>query len=69
MHNDRLDIAAKAALTTWIVGGLIPQLRHGGTFVCVLAVAGSKLEGTGLAKVQIGHIQVTFAFITGAGAT
>lgn len=46
----------------------MPQLRHGGTFVCVFAVAGSKFEGTGFAKVQMGHIQVAFAFKTGAGA-
>jgi hypothetical protein len=67
--NDLFDIAAKAAFTTCTVGGLMPQLRHGGMFVCVFAVAGSKLEGTGFAKVQIGQIQVAFALRTGAGAT
>lgn len=37
-------------------------------FVWVFAVAGSKFEGTGLAKVQIGQIQVAFAFKAGVGA-
>jgi len=61
-----LDMAAIAALTTWTVGGLIPQARHGGIGVRE-ASAGSKLEGTGLEKEHIGQTQVALGG-RGAGA-
>lgn len=60
-----LEMAAIAALTTCTVGGLIPQARHGGIGVRE-ASAGSKLDGTGLEKEQIGQTQD--AVIDGAGA-
>ena len=61
----RFEMAAIAAFTTCIVGGLMPQARHGGIGVRD-ASAGSKLEGTGFEKEQIGHIQD--ALIDGGGA-
>jgi len=63
----RFDRAAMAALTTCTRGGLIPQARHGGNGVRSFAVLGSKLEGTGFENEQIGHIQVAFGSLTGAG--
>jgi hypothetical protein len=54
----RLEAAAIAALRTTAKGGFIPQARHGGGGVETLAILGSKLEGTGLEKEQIGQIQV-----------
>jgi hypothetical protein len=62
----RFDMAAMAALTTCTVGGLMPQARHGGMGVRD-ARAGSKLEGTGLEKEQMGHTQVALAGGGGAG--
>jgi hypothetical protein len=56
--GSRLAAAVIAAFNTVVNGGLIPQARHGGRLVAVVAVAGSKLEGTGLEKVHIGQIQV-----------
>jgi hypothetical protein len=61
----RFEMAAIAAFTTCIVGGLMPQARHGGIGVRD-ASAGSKLEGTGFEKEQIGHTQD--ALIDGGGA-
>jgi hypothetical protein len=49
-------------------GGVIPQARHGASGVCAFAVVGSKFDGTGLEKVQMGHTQVAFSAGTGAGA-
>jgi hypothetical protein len=63
----RLDRAAMAALTTCTSGGFIPQARHGGRGVRSFAVLGSKLDGTGLEKEQMGQIQVVFASLAGAG--
>jgi hypothetical protein len=57
---------ARAAFVTYRTGGLIPQARHGGMFVCVFAVAGSKLEGIGLEKEHIGQTQVALGPIVGA---
>jgi hypothetical protein len=60
---------ARAALATCNMGGLIPQARHGGMFVCVFAVAGSKLDGIGFEKEHIGQTQVAFGpSVGGAGA-
>lgn len=61
----RFEIAAIAAFTICIVGGLIPQARHGGIGVRD-ASAGSKLDGTGFEKEQMGHTQE--ALIDGGGA-
>lgn len=36
----------------------MPQARHGANGVCTLAVAGSKLDGTGFEKLQIAQTQV-----------
>jgi hypothetical protein len=60
------DMPAIAALTTCTVGGLIPHARHGGIGVRE-ASAGSKLEGTGFEKEQIGHTQVALCCGGGAG--
>lgn len=49
---------AIAAFNTWGNDGLIPQLKQGGRDICELAVAGSKLLGTGLAKEQITQTHV-----------
>jgi len=60
-----LDTVAMAAFTKCAVGGSIPQARHGG--ICVReARAGSKFEGSGFEKEQIGHTQVALCE-TGAG--
>lgn len=56
-----------AAFRTWAKVGLIPQARQGGNGVCSLAVVGSKLDGTGLEKLQI--VQTHVAVLTGAGST
>ena len=61
-----LEIAAMAALTTCMVGGLMPQARHGGMGVRE-ASAGSKLEGTGFEKEQIGQTQDALREGAGAG--
>lgn len=61
----RFVTAAIAAFSIVVNGGLIPQARHGGNGVEAVAVAGSKLEGTGLENEQIGQIHVAF---TGFGA-
>lgn len=47
-----------AALSTTANGGLIPQNRHGGKGMEVLALPVSKFEGTGLEKEQMVHIHV-----------
>jgi len=60
------DMPAIAALTTCTVGGLIPQARHGGIGVRE-ANAGSKFEGTGFEKEQMGHTQVALCCGAGAG--
>lgn len=39
-------------------GGFIPHAKHGGTCVEAVAVAGSKLEGTGFENEHMGQIQV-----------
>jgi hypothetical protein len=60
------EMAAMAALTTCTVGGLMPHAKQGGMGVRD-ARAGSKLDGTGLEKEQIGHTQVALAGGGGAG--
>lgn len=50
-----------AAFNTWASVGFMPQARHGGNGVWMLAVVGSKLEGTGLEKLQMVHTQVAEA--------
>lgn len=59
-----LDIAA---FRTWASGGLIPHARQGANGVWALAVVGSKLEGTGFEKEQMGHIQVALLVGDGSG--
>jgi hypothetical protein len=56
-----------AAFSTWVKAGLIPHARHGGRGVRALAVAGSKLEGTGFEKLQMVHTHV--AELAGDGST
>lgn len=53
----RLVPAATTALSTSSIGGLIPHVKHGGSDAGD-AIAGSKLSGTGLVKVQIGQTQL-----------
>ena len=60
------DMPAIAAFTTCTVGGLMPQARHGGMGVRE-ASAGSKFDGTGLEKEQIGHTHVALCCGAGAG--
>jgi len=45
---------------------LIPQARHGGRGVWIVAVAGSKFEGTGFENVQIGQTHVALLAATGS---
>lgn len=47
-----------AALSINAKGGLIPHVRQGGTGKDSEATEGSKFEGTGLVKVQIGQTQI-----------
>lgn len=63
----RLAMAAMAALTTCTRGGLMPHARQGDNGVCAFAVAGSKFDGTGFEKEQIGQIHVALASRGGAG--
>jgi hypothetical protein len=63
----RWDICVRAALATCDTSGLTPQARHAGMFVCLFAVAGSKLRGMGLEKPSMGQIHVAFEFSAGAG--
>ena len=51
---------------TCTVGGFIPQARHGGIGVRD-ASAGSKFEGTGFEKEQMGHTHVALCCGAGAG--
>jgi hypothetical protein len=53
-----------AAFSTSVKAGLIPHAKHGGRGVWAFAVAGSKLDGTGLEKLQIEQTQV--AVLVGA---
>lgn len=55
-----------AAFSTWVSAGLMPHARQGGRGVCGLAVAGSKLEGTGLEKLQM--VQTQVAAVEGDGS-
>lgn len=59
-RGSRLAAALTAAFKTVVKGGLIPHARHGGKWVVGFAVAGSKFEGTGFEKVQMGQIHVEF---------
>lgn len=56
--DSRLVAALIAALRTVVNGGLMPHARQVGKFVAALAVAGSKLDGTGLENEHMGQIQV-----------
>ena len=46
----------------------MPQDKHGGSGVCAFAVEGSKLDGTGLEKLQIVHTHVV-ALAAGGSTT
>jgi hypothetical protein len=50
--------AAIVAFSTIVSGGLIPHARQGGSGVKAVAVAGSKLEGTGFENEQMGQTHV-----------
>lgn len=54
--------AAIVAFSTIVSGGLMPQARQGGSGVEAVAVAGSKLEGTGFENEQMGQTHVAFTF-------
>lgn len=45
---------------------MIPQAKHGGNGVFAFAVPGSKFEGTGLEKEQIGQIHVALGSLAAA---
>lgn len=62
-----LEALAMAALRTWARAGFMPQVRQGGSGVCALARVGSKLEGTGLGKLQMVQTHVA-ALGLGGGA-
>lgn len=68
-RGSRLAAALAAALTAAfkmvVKGGLIPHARHGGKWVVGFAVAGSKFEGTGFEKEQMGQIHVEFTEVEG----
>ena len=63
----RFDRLAIAAFTTRMNGGLMPQAKHGGIGVCSFAADGSKFEGTGFEKEQMGQIHVALVGIFGVG--
>ena len=63
------DICVNAAFATCDTDGLTPHARHAGMFVCLFAVAGSKLSGIGFEKPSMGHIHVAFELSAGAGVT
>jgi hypothetical protein len=64
--ESRVVAALIAAFSTVVNGGFIPHARQGGKCVAALAVAGSKLEGTGLENVHMGQTQVAFIGLKGA---
>ena len=47
-----------AALSTWLKGGFIPHVRHGGRGNAEVAVRASKFDGTGLENEHIGQTHV-----------
>ena len=47
-----------AALRRCVSVGLIPQVKHGASGVCILAVCGSKLDGIGFEKLHIEQTQL-----------
>jgi hypothetical protein len=57
-----LVAAAIVAFSTIVSGGLMPHARQGGSGVEAVAVAGSKLEGTGFENEQMGQTHVAFTF-------
>lgn len=59
--ESRLVAALIEAFNTVVNGGLMPHARQGGKCVAVVAVAGSKLDGTGLENEHIGQIHVALA--------
>ncbi len=65
----RFAFAAMAAFSTRAKGGLMPQARHGGSGNESVAIVGSKLDGTGLEREQIGHTQVPVTKGAAAGET
>lgn len=44
----------------------MPQAKHGGSGVCIVAVEGSKFDGTGLENVHMGQIQVALLAAVGS---
>src|ERR1700742_4587241 len=65
----RLAFALTAAFSTTENGGLMPQAKHGGSGNASVAIVGSKFEGTGLEKEQMGQTQVPLTTGDGAGET
>lgn len=49
------------ALRTWVSVGGMPHARHGGICVCAFNDSGSKLDGTGFEKLQMGQTHVAAA--------
>lgn len=54
--------ALMAAFRMCANGGLIPHVRQGGIGNASVTIAGSKFDGTGFVKVQIGQTQLA-AFV------
>jgi len=44
----------------------MPQARHGGSGVCIVAVEGSKFVGTGFENVHMGQTQVALLDAVGS---
>lgn len=63
----RCDICVNAAFATCDTEGFTPHARQAGMFVCLFAVAGSKLSGIGFEKPSIGQIHVALELRAGAG--
>lgn len=59
--------AAIVAFSTVVSGGFIPHAKQGGSGVDAVAVAGSKLDGTGLENEHMGQTHVAFTLCAGVG--
>lgn len=57
----RLAALEITALSTCVSVGGMPHDRHGGICVCAFSDSGSKLDGTGFEKLQMGHTHVAAA--------
>jgi hypothetical protein len=65
----RFAFAMTAAFNTTENSGLMPQAKHGGSGNDSVAIVGSKFEGTGFEKEQMGQTHVPATTGDGAGET